>query len=365
MVDRWAQEFNGEDDEDEALRLAIAMSLGKEPTRKETPRKQPVVVDLTRNEIDLTQDDIETASEASSPGLPGSNNPVAETMKPLVHTTDGLSQKEKPVTGVEQPSTSPTTVSEHAPVSSLSLLGLDRAKMEEERLARVRKRKAAEEGQSGQSESKRIRPNDEDRPLATAGNPHVLGSVQQRSAQVGAHSASQSGMDTKVMPSRLASSSAQIAANPSDSKKPGNSSQQPNTILKSEHSNLQFPKGVVKKTWVKGQRRLGDDIRFEEVLQKDDLELALISSFQWDQDWMFEKFDLRKTKLILVAMGGDEAEVRPVLISFPVLAMANKPLDLPPCSWNPHVYMVDFPHWSPWSIQVERLHLLIWKLANF
>ncbi|OIW33323.1 hypothetical protein CONLIGDRAFT_169827 [Coniochaeta ligniaria NRRL 30616] len=327
MADRWAHEFNGEDDEDEALRLAIAMSLGKEPAKKETPKKQPVMVDLTQNEIDLTQDDIETASEASSPGLPSVQAQAAEKVKPVVQKTEAIGQKNEPSMGGEQSSAGPASVSEPAPVSSLSALGLDRAKMEEERLARIRKRKAAAEGHSGETDSKRIRTNDENRPLATAGTQNLQKSVQQQSRQVGVQFGSQAEKNAKVLPSRLASSSAQMAANPIAVRTPTNSSQQPNTTLKKEHSSLPFPKGVVKKTWVKGQPRLGDDIRLEEVLQKDELELALISSYQWDQDWMFEKFDLRKTKLVLVAMGGDEAELSQYLLVLsgrPVTAVCTR-----------------------------------------
>lgn len=43
---------------------------------------------------------------------------------------------------------------------------------------------------------------------------------------------------------------------------------------------LKYPKGVVLKTWVYGSPRQGNDIKIEEVLQKDDLELAVLSAFQ-------------------------------------------------------------------------------------
>lgn len=73
---------------------------------------------------------------------------------------------------------------------------------------------------------------------------------------------------------------------------------------------LQFPRGVVKKTWVKGYPREGDDIKIEEVLQKDQLELAILSSYQWDDEWLTSKIDLRRTKTLLVAYAADEAQVR-------------------------------------------------------
>ncbi|KAG9252779.1 ubiquitin interaction domain-containing protein [Emericellopsis atlantica] len=71
---------------------------------------------------------------------------------------------------------------------------------------------------------------------------------------------------------------------------------------------LQFPRGVVKKTWAYGYPRLGDDIKIEEVLQKDRLELALLSSFQWDDAWLMSKIDTGKTKLVLLAYAQNEAQ---------------------------------------------------------
>jgi hypothetical protein len=72
---------------------------------------------------------------------------------------------------------------------------------------------------------------------------------------------------------------------------------------------LTFPRGVVKKTWAFGQPRQGDDIKIEEVLQKHQLELAVLSSYQWDEEWLLSKIDLARTKLILVAFAVDDAQV--------------------------------------------------------
>ena len=78
----------------------------------------------------------------------------------------------------------------------------------------------------------------------------------------------------------------------------------------STHSRgLKFPRGVVKKTWALGQPRQDDDIKIEEVLQKDDLELAVLSSYQWDEDWLMSKLNFRKTKVVLIAFAADEATV--------------------------------------------------------
>ncbi len=54
-----------------------------------------------------------------------------------------------------------------------------------------------------------------------------------------------------------------------------------------------FPRGTVKKTWAFGYPRTGDDIKLEEVLQRQDLNLAVLSSFQWDVEWLLAKINTR------------------------------------------------------------------------
>ncbi|KAB5558681.1 tyrosyl-DNA phosphodiesterase-domain-containing protein [Coniochaeta sp. 2T2.1] len=308
MADRWAEEFNGDSDDDEALRMAIAMSLGEEPPAK-PKKKKPITVDLTQDDgdgerVDLTrEEDIETASEASSPGLMGVDAVQPAEEKPAGASGENGDRKSEPKKEEEQSSTAATS-EPAAPASSLSaLLGLDRAKMEEERLARVRKRKAAEEGQSQQADSsKRVKTNDENR------RPDVTVTV------AGAAAGKQPAARQQAMTSIPARPQQKIATLSSLAEQ-----RQAPEATRSEQgsSNLPFPKGVVKKTWCRGQPRLGDDITIAEVLRKDECELALISSFQWDQEWMYEQFDLRKTKLILVSQGGSDEENEALRASVP------------------------------------------------
>ncbi|TDZ19102.1 hypothetical protein Cob_v008024 [Colletotrichum orbiculare MAFF 240422] len=80
---------------------------------------------------------------------------------------------------------------------------------------------------------------------------------------------------------------------------------------KSDHPNdpcLPFPNGIFKRTWALGHLRTGDDIKIEEVLQKDRLQLAVLSSFQWDEEWLLSKIDCSRTKTILVAYAADDAQ---------------------------------------------------------
>lgn len=89
-------------------------------------------------------------------------------------------------------------------------------------------------------------------------------------------------------------------------------------------SNLPYPNGTVKRTWSRGCPRTGDEITIEEVFQKDQLELAVLSSFQWDEEWMISKLDIRRTKILLLAFAKDEAQV-----PFPSLPAPDVPSPSP------------------------------------
>jgi len=75
------------------------------------------------------------------------------------------------------------------------------------------------------------------------------------------------------------------------------------------HPGVQYPNGTVKKTWAYGFPR-SNDIKLEEVLQKNDLDLAVLSAFQWDDEWVLSKFDLKRTKLIFVVQAKSTEQVR-------------------------------------------------------
>ena len=62
----------------------------------------------------------------------------------------------------------------------------------------------------------------------------------------------------------------------------------------------QFPLGAVKKTSISNAPRSNDDITIEEVLQRGDLELAVLSSFLWDMEWLFTKMDTFNTRFVLM-----------------------------------------------------------------
>ena len=243
----WAADINGDEDDDEALRIAIAMSLGRDPgEREERPSAKARVVDLTQDSDDGSTTD--------------SGDDIVE--------VGGGAGPSKPVANSNNPSAPPPP----AETSTLSAWGLDRRKMEEERLARLSKRKAAQLEEDVQPP-----PRPSQRPKTEYAAPLMKEQNEQPAKPT--------------------------AAPPSSSAATASSS-----IPRS--APLPFPQGVVKKTWAYGQPRQGDDIKIEEVLQKQQLQLAVLSSFQWDEEWLLAKVDLARTKLILVAFATDEAQVR-------------------------------------------------------
>lgn len=218
MADKWAAEINGDQDEDEALRIAIARSLDQAPTKR--PKKPSA-----SGVIDLTQEDDGDADRLEREMDPG-------------HTSQQVPRETENVP---------------SPSSGFSALGLDRKKMEEERLARLSKRKA-----SGPADVSSSRP---------AQRP------------------------------KIATTPSSVLSDPAVS------------AMETRDPSLSFPRGAVKKTWAFGQPRHGDDIKVEEVLQKHQLELAVLSSHQWDEEWLLSKIDLARTKLILIAFATGEAQV--------------------------------------------------------
>lgn len=72
---------------------------------------------------------------------------------------------------------------------------------------------------------------------------------------------------------------------------------------------LQYPEGTVKRTWAYGYPRTGEDIKIEEIFKPLELQLAVLSSFQWDEEWLLKKIDIRKTKVLLLASAPDEQTV--------------------------------------------------------
>ena len=76
-----------------------------------------------------------------------------------------------------------------------------------------------------------------------------------------------------------------------------------------KHKDLKYAQGIVLKTWCYGFPRDGD-IKVEEVLERDDLTLAVLSSFQWDVEWILGKINTTSTKLVFVMQAKEESTKR-------------------------------------------------------
>ncbi|KAK8219910.1 hypothetical protein M8818_000325 [Zalaria obscura] len=81
----------------------------------------------------------------------------------------------------------------------------------------------------------------------------------------------------------------------------------PYPIPKSFQQDLQYPHGVVRKTWAFGHERV-NDVKIEEVLEPATLRTAVLSAFQWDDEWVISKVNLKQTKLIFVMQEKDHTQ---------------------------------------------------------
>ena len=143
-----------------------------------------------------------------------------------------------------------------APCTSTSFLGMDRRRMEQERLARKRKRSNSP---CPLSKSQKI--------------DHIMQTDDGKSSIQPSKSTAHAIPETSVALSSHCK----------------------------QDSRLTFPNGVVKRTWAFGHVRTGNEIKLEEVLQKNDLNLAVLSSFQWEIEWLLAKVDTRSTQFSFTA----------------------------------------------------------------
>ncbi|KAJ5205467.1 Tyrosyl-DNA phosphodiesterase [Penicillium cf. griseofulvum] len=166
-------------------------------------------------------------------------------------------------------------------VSAGSLLSMNRKQMEEERLARIAKRKADDSLPTPPSQASRKLPRTEPLPASpcvAVRNP-VQSAPQASTARVRSH--------TEVC--------RQFASNASNI-----------NIQPTCRSVAQWPLGAVKKTHITGFPRSGNEITIEEVIQRDDLELGVFSSFLWDMPWLYSKFNHSSTRILFVMQANDE-----------------------------------------------------------
>jgi hypothetical protein len=269
-------------DDDEELKQAIAMSLADFRTTP-TPPPPTDVIDLVSSDDDDDDDNLrqaialslrkgERAAEIGS--APRSLN--AEEPCQRGHAiADSVAHHITP--SQPQPEASLPLRGFIPPKSSSGLFGLDRRAMEQERLARLGKRKRTP-------------------------SPERPGKMTMKSPLVGT-----ANIQFKAKMSKLSvSADPKVTAKPSPKIKAIKESHRGPSA---DQSPIQYPKGTVKRTWAFKHPRT-NDIKIEEVLQTSTLNIAVLSSFQWDERWLNSKLDTSKVKQIWImnAKGKDLQE---------------------------------------------------------
>lgn len=278
-----------DDDMDSAmLREAIAASLrDTKPKPRSDVKPSKDFVDLT-NESD-GESEVEEVHPKSKPMVGSVTDDEAgqddeEDIKRAIELSLRHAQPDTQATEKEEPK-SPQKSSEIS--TPLGILGLDRKLMEQERLARLAKRKAdTSASPPGQSPAKVAKIEK----VEESPTPYL----------------SISSMQPLTRTPTPKPSTPQICDRP-----PAND---PSFRVQPTARPLpQWPFGAVKKTYVSNKPRTGDDITIEEVLQRGDVELAVLSSFLWDTDWIFKKFDMRRTRFYLIMHAKEESTVGSLL----------------------------------------------------
>ncbi|KAJ9395888.1 hypothetical protein DTO282F9_7133 [Paecilomyces variotii] len=290
---RHNKKMESEDLTDPDLRAAIAASLRDLRSSPSNPasssRGQGDVVDLTAD----SDDDELTAVAPKSKSTVGSETDheedeelmraIALSMQESGEAASASPKQEKSENPQNKENDNPPAASAVADEARQSepgpkpsgIMGLDRKQMEQERLARIAKRKA--EGS--------ISP-----PQTSRQNKMAKSDTEQWAPQ-----------------SAAARENVPVTSQRPQHAQSGQMKQTDNIVPQpSSAPSIQFPKGVAKKTWAFGHSRDGNDIKIEELFQKSDLELAVLSSFMWDMEWLFSKLDTTNTRFILVMQAKEE-----------------------------------------------------------
>ncbi|KAL2000358.1 hypothetical protein VTN02DRAFT_3220 [Thermoascus thermophilus] len=262
-----------DEEEDEHMRRAIALSMQQDRQSSSSPSAG-----------DETE---EQRSEGSK-------------RKQKEQSASGDNASSTTTTAQEDSSATPVPVPVPASAArTYGLLGLDRKQMEQERLARLAKRKAEESS---------ISPPQSGRPQKMARSSEGSSASPENGGSSNSTSSSTNSRVTAAAP-RPSNPPSNIQRSTSTGKSTESSKSKQN-IAPSSTPGIQFPNGVVKKTWALGCPRQGDDIKIEEVFQRSDLELAVLSAFIWDMEWLFSKLDTNRSRFLLVMQAKDESTKR-------------------------------------------------------
>ncbi|KAH8600886.1 tyrosyl-DNA phosphodiesterase-domain-containing protein [Bisporella sp. PMI_857] len=268
------------DTDDEDMKKAIALSLGQSyPTKPKAFSREPQAIIVLQSSDDETDD-------LDAPLTIKKKPPARKVLvEELGHVHSGISSEdgskdEELLQKIGPPSQKliyqineslPSRKSSKDMVAKPGFLGLDRKKMEEERLLRIASKKKLDGTSLEPAEDSQKR-------------------------KLANYSPWSQEMERRVKPKVAESNTLDVT--------PTVSSFKDQQALGTP--GVQFPNGVVRKTWAYGYPRT-DDIKIEEVLQKDTLDLAVLSSFQIEPEWVASKLN-PSTKVIWVLQAKSEAE---------------------------------------------------------
>lgn len=325
------------DSEDEDLKKAIALSLEE---IEQPVKRRAQVIDLCSD--DEGDDLAPLMSKHSVPAAPTLQACVPKPKQPEATKQSGSQivdlMEDKEMEGRNAVAEPPVPVLNKAPPPSTGIFGmLNRKQMEEERIARARKRlqeMEAADPDTSQNSSKRKAtspPADslhrEGRQVFPKPSYFLSSLVSPKSRNIDLDNPSESrSPHRKPVETADRKDSTRMPRQEKDyqqtSSKGKNVEKLPEVMsYRTQQSNstgIQYPDGVIKKTWAYGYPRRGDDIKIEEVLQKGTLDFAVLSSFTIDPDWIRSKLQ-DKTKVVWVLQAKTEAEVscKHFSVSFP------------------------------------------------
>lgn len=231
---------------------------------------------MANDTIDLTVDSDATASPTPPPTRPAPDIDSDDDEDLQRAIALSLTEASPPPAPAPTPPQQQTTEADNVAAAAtqsppappfLGILGIDRKAQEAERLARLKRKREPERATAPPAPRKGL----------------IHGSGRDRRLSPGTQAAS-----TSTLPSttgtldELGDKSTSTAARPAPV------------------AALQYPRGVVKKTWAFGQPRRGNDIKLAEVFRKGSLQAAVLSSFQWSFDWLFPQLDTKRTRFVLV-----------------------------------------------------------------
>lgn len=98
-------------------------------------------------------------------------------------------------------------------------------------------------------------------------------------------------------------------SNESGAEEPAMKRSTPQQTERGDSLQARYPQGIIRRTWTRGCTKTSDDITIEEIFEKEHLQLALLSSFQWDDEWLLSKLNVSKTRVLLLAFAASEEQV--------------------------------------------------------